>query len=156
MNAISLWEPWASLIMCGAKTIETRSWYTKYRGPLLVCAAKGGLPIYELINLLSQTAFLKGLAPLVGLPLNLKGDIPVPYPKIVDLNHGKALTVVNLVDCKKTDDLMQREFVDDKPFGDFSCGRYAWILKDNRPVKPFRVKGHQGFFQVPDELIHYR
>lgn len=26
MKAVSLWQPWASLIACGAKTIETRSW----------------------------------------------------------------------------------------------------------------------------------
>ncbi|NLE60710.1 MAG: ASCH domain-containing protein, partial [Planctomycetes bacterium] len=40
MKALSLWEPWASLMRCGAKTIETRSWYTSYRGPLLICGAK--------------------------------------------------------------------------------------------------------------------
>lgn len=34
MKAIRLWQPWASLIALGHKTIETRSWPTKYRGPL--------------------------------------------------------------------------------------------------------------------------
>ena len=40
VTAISLWEPWASLMATGAKTIETRGWATRHRGPLLICAAK--------------------------------------------------------------------------------------------------------------------
>ena len=46
MKAISLWQPWASLCVLpgpngrAVKTIETRSWPTKYRGPLAVHAAK--------------------------------------------------------------------------------------------------------------------
>lgn len=40
MKAITLWQPWASLIACGAKTIETRSWGTPYRGPLAIHASK--------------------------------------------------------------------------------------------------------------------
>lgn len=40
MKAISIREPWASLILQRKKTIETRVWQTKYRGPLLLCASK--------------------------------------------------------------------------------------------------------------------
>jgi hypothetical protein len=40
MKAISVKEPWASLIRSGKKTIETRTWKTHYRGPLLICASK--------------------------------------------------------------------------------------------------------------------
>ncbi len=40
MKAISIKEPWASLIKNGLKDIETRTWATKYRGPLLLCASK--------------------------------------------------------------------------------------------------------------------
>jgi len=40
MKAISLCQPWADLIALGYKTVETRYWATKYRGPLLICAAK--------------------------------------------------------------------------------------------------------------------
>ena len=38
--AISLHQPWATLIARGHKEYETRSWYTNYRGPLLICAAQ--------------------------------------------------------------------------------------------------------------------
>jgi hypothetical protein len=40
MKAISIWQPWATWIAEGRKHIETRTWRTHYRGPLLVCAAK--------------------------------------------------------------------------------------------------------------------
>lgn len=40
MKAISIREPWATLIRNGDKTIETRTWSTKYRGKILLCASK--------------------------------------------------------------------------------------------------------------------
>ena len=40
MKSLSVKEQWASLIMSGKKTIETRTWNTKYRGPLLICCSK--------------------------------------------------------------------------------------------------------------------
>ena len=63
MKAISLWEPWASAIayklehteilraegITAQKTIETRKWYTRYRGDLVICSTKNpkvpGLPM---------------------------------------------------------------------------------------------------------------
>jgi hypothetical protein len=41
-----------------------------------------------------------------------------------------------------------------RPFGDFSLGRYAWIFEDIIPVRMVKVKGSQGFFYVDDSLIH--
>ncbi len=40
-KALSLLQPWASLVVMGLKKIETRSWTTKYRGTLLIHAGKG-------------------------------------------------------------------------------------------------------------------
>ena len=63
MKAISLWEPWASAIayrpehhgilaaegITAQKRIETRKWYTRYRGDLVICSTKNpkvaGLPL---------------------------------------------------------------------------------------------------------------
>lgn len=39
VRALSLWQPWAGFVAVGTKTIETRHWSTKYRGPLLIHAA---------------------------------------------------------------------------------------------------------------------
>lgn len=40
MKALSLTQPWATLVAIGAKRLETRSWSTTYRGPLAIHAAK--------------------------------------------------------------------------------------------------------------------
>lgn len=40
MKALSVRQPWANLIATGQKTIETRTWATGYRGPLLIVSSK--------------------------------------------------------------------------------------------------------------------
>jgi len=40
MKILSIRQPWAALIVSGAKDVENRTWPTRYRGPLLVHAAK--------------------------------------------------------------------------------------------------------------------
>ncbi|MDX5091650.1 ASCH domain-containing protein, partial [Lactobacillus crispatus] len=40
MKAITIHQPWATLIALGEKQFETRSWETKYRGPLAIHAGK--------------------------------------------------------------------------------------------------------------------
>lgn len=39
MKALTLHQPWSSLVAIGVKTVETRSWGTTYRGPLAIHAA---------------------------------------------------------------------------------------------------------------------
>jgi hypothetical protein len=146
MKAISLWQPWASLIATGAKTIETRSWETKYRGPLVICAAKGGLSKGELIHQLCLRHIDCGLAPLVGEAL---GTYTGGAVKIEHLPFGKAVAVVNLIACKKTGDMTWSEINSQINFGNFTLGRYAWMLDHIRRItKPFPVVGRQGFFEV--------
>ena len=40
IKALTLWQPWASLIAWGEKQYETRSWSTEYRGLLAIHASK--------------------------------------------------------------------------------------------------------------------
>ncbi len=147
MKAISLWEPWASLIRTGAKTIETRSWSTHYRGELLICAAKGGLPRSEVREFLDLRDFQNGLAPL------FKDVLPPEAGRqqvtIDQLLFGKAVAIVELVDCKPTIDLTDEEIGSNRPFGDFTPGRYAWFFKMVRnDFLPFPITGSQGFFEI--------
>ena len=44
MKAITLHQPYATLIAIGAKRIETRGWRTLYRGPLAIHAARSLSP----------------------------------------------------------------------------------------------------------------
>lgn len=72
MKALSLIQPYASLIAVGKKTIETRTWSTKYRGKLLIVSSKK--PV----------------------------DKKVPYMGLLNLGlpFGMALAIVDLVDCR--------------------------------------------------------
>jgi len=132
IKAISLWEPWATLMRIGAKTIETRSWSTNYRGPLLICASKkqdkGSL------RLIYEPAFKRALG-LIGPPS--RGFF----------HFGKAVCIVDLVQCLRTEDV-GLVAMPERDFGDYSFGRFAWITKNRRLIEPFPVKGRQGLFNV--------
>ena len=45
---LTLHQPWASLVALGVKTIETRSWSAKYRGPLAIHAGSQRPPLMHL------------------------------------------------------------------------------------------------------------
>ena len=35
-------------------------------------------------------------------------------------------------------------------FGDYAAGRWAWLLRDVKPLNPpFEMKGRHGFFDLP-------
>lgn len=42
MKAITIWQPYASLIAAGLKEYETRSWPTRYRGPIAIHSPGSG------------------------------------------------------------------------------------------------------------------
>lgn len=136
IKALSLWQPWASLIAVGAKKHETRSWATNYRGPLLICAGSRPFRLKMFTH-----SFLRLLEECLGTQL---GKIP----------YGKALAVADLSNCRLmpawTD--LERILPDMAPyeglFGDYSPGRYAWKLENVQAIEPFPVKGRQGLFEV--------
>lgn len=39
-----------------------------------------------------------------------------------------------------------KEYSDQLPYGDFTPGRFAWILKNIQPIEPIPIKGHQGLW----------
>lgn len=41
MKALSIRQPWAWAIVNAGKRVENRTWETRYRGPILIHAAKG-------------------------------------------------------------------------------------------------------------------
>ncbi|MFA4903029.1 MAG: ASCH domain-containing protein [Desulfobaccales bacterium] len=152
IKALSLWQPWASLIAVGAKQYETRSWKTDYRGPLLICAAQGGLSEKALKELLIQPKFVKALEPLfdAGVPGdNLQQWIPSWF-----LPFGKAVAIAQLTACIPTFQYQTDWIGLEATFGDFSSGRYAWKLENVRAIEPFPVKGRQGLFkiEIPEDL----
>ena len=153
MKGLSLWQPWASLIATGAKRYETRSWPTNYRGPLLICAAKGGLPKRELADLLRQKEFRMGLSPVKGQPLSLAAETWAGV-WAEDLPFGKAVAVVDLINCYPTENVKIPPLDYERLYGDFTPGRYAWKLDNVRALRePIPVKGAQGLFDVDESVV---
>jgi activating signal cointegrator 1 len=137
MKALTLWEPWASLIFC-AKKIETRSRPIKYRGPIAIHAAK---------TLSKSAKIWTAATPEIGAAL------PVP---VDELPVGAVIGTVEIVDCLKVIEKNALTAVlsngrtvsgDELEFGDYTPGRYAWITKNPRMfAEPIPARGQQGLW----------
>jgi hypothetical protein len=137
MKALSLWQPWASLVALGEKRIETRIWSTPYRGPLAIHAAKK-LPPRWLGASRHSEAFVNELADV----LNCRRDHVAS--EIRKLPFGSVLCIVRLVQIEETsrirEILCQRELI----FGNYEDGRYAWHLElIERFESPLPAKGNR-------------
>ncbi len=142
MKALSVWQPYASLIIDGHKRFETRSWPTRYRGSLVICAGTHELSLLERRDI--------GYRPQV-LGKDVEWYFLLGYP---GLPFGKALGIVTLVNCFQATEMHLPLSEKEEALGDFSWGRWVWVLQDPRRFKePFPVRGQQGLFNIPDELI---
>lgn len=102
MKAITIWQPWASLLACGGKRFETRSWATSYRGPIAIHAAapsirrilKKCFPMRDWSyhpDHQAQTAFLEALSKAFGV----HGDGIMDY--LEKLPTGAVIATADLV-----------------------------------------------------------
>src|SRR5690348_7722015 len=56
MKALSLLQPWATLLCAGIKTVETRKFETEYRGEVCVYAGERGVPLNpEMADIVMET-----------------------------------------------------------------------------------------------------
>lgn len=177
MKFLTIRQPWASLISLGVKRIETRSWSTSFRGPLAIHAGKAK-PSRDLVRMgqwltrwdygEGRYAMSDGLGKWVALPLgavvavcDLIDVVPIVGP--TSPPDPNALTVVDwdgahlLLRYRYEDVLdlgMQIEHHTDQiPFGDFTPGRFAWMLDNVRPLDhPVPMKGAQGLRDVDNEM----
>ena len=134
MTRVNLPQPFATLIAIGAKRIETRSWGTKYRGPLAIHAAKGYPE--EARRLCSERPFQSALAKEGYFSAEL-------------LLRSHIVAVCNLVACEKmTPELIAMVPEPERSFGFYEPGRWMWMLEEVRPVSiPGEVKGALGLWE---------
>jgi activating signal cointegrator 1 len=143
VKALSLWQPWATLMAVDLKRNETRSWYTPYRGLLAIHAAKFwnsdlhsmclGHPFR--VSLESKWAGFDERARYCGLPA------------------GAFVCVVRLLDCVQITAANAPAGVE-RAFGDYTPGRYMWRTQLVRTLDlPLPYRGAQGIFDVPPGLL---
>jgi hypothetical protein len=137
-----------------AKKNETRSWATKYRGPLAIHASA------RMTNKQKDLCWLK---PFFD---------PLYDADLIDVNIdnfplGAVIATCNLVDCLKIRDLrpvkrdgniVQVAFLeaknslievmgDELAFGDYTPDRFAWMLEDVKQIEPVPAKGKLGLWE---------
>jgi hypothetical protein len=155
MKALTILQPWASLIPAGAKTIETRSWATKYRGPLAIHAGQSK----EYSLLVRHTPFYEALCQDKNSIVCYEWDnMPDSLP------FGAVIAIADLIDCLKVVVRVSLKIGDEKrvaavlennikvfgnelEFGDYTIGRYAWVLTNVRKINPVPAKGKQRLWE---------
>lgn len=145
IKAVTIWQPWASLIAWGEKRFETRSWPTKYRGLIAIHAAKRwGWEQREVVE--RRKPYIEAISKHISM--NWEGE------RLHQLPLGHVVAVAKLVDVYKADDVCYLYTDKEKEFGDFRAGRYAWRLEFVTPIDPTPAKGAQGlwWWQVPPSL----
>ena len=140
MRALTLFEPWATLCVVGAKQLETRSWGTPYRGPLAIHVSKKSPP--EAMALCYVEPFFSTLA-AAATQLGAFGWHP-----------GCIIGIVELLACYETGDNEFGGLTDkERAFGDYSPGRFAWRLSNPRRLAvPVPCRGNRGLWTVPPEV----
>jgi activating signal cointegrator 1 len=152
MKVLSLLQPWASLVVMGAKQIETRSWNTKYRGPLLIHASKKYTGAQKSLAVDFNVNHGAGLGFTEDLPVGLIiGSVNLietfPTEKAWSGTGGIGWKINNKV-VVDNDLRMMNITKAEEAYGDYSPGRYGWMLSD--PVqftKGVPVNGKLGIWE---------
>lgn len=177
MKAISLWQPWASLIACGAKPYETRDWAPPRAligQTIAIHAAKkidkgaaqfaeelmygqhqpGGFGLADkLLATMARTPdrlmglFGQACMPIGCVVCTARLDAAFELGDPAEGTAVPAASVKSRMISRPMPDCFTVRYDD---FGDYAPGRWAWLLRDVRPlIPPPPTLGRQGFFDLP-------
>lgn len=153
IRGFSLRQPHASLVAFGSKVIETRSWRTRWRGTLLIHASSAKIARDDAEYIRMSESFQQGL---LG---NDPDDLPL----------GAIVAVATLLDVIEIPEgipcpgkLLGEGIVvrgtklppdgNECDFGDYTPGRFAWVLGAIRKVDPVPCSGARGLWRASPEL----
>lgn len=128
MKVLSLYQPYATLVVIGAKCVETRSWKPDYRGELYIHAS-ARMPKW------------------CREKLDREGFVDFLHDKVLPL--GQVLGRVTLDGMMTTTEWKSSERFNHKEmlFGDYDPRRYAWLLSNPVPLDvPLPAKGSLGIW----------
>lgn len=148
--ALTLRQPWATLIAIGAKRIETRRWHPRENPGVIVIAS-------------SKT-------PMSG-PTRDRCNAP-PFSEVLPYDAERAavkapvgciLAVAAVDEFRPTVGVSDEDLDHEGHFGDYREGRWAWYLTDVAPLdepipipsaKPGEKKDFRlGLWKVPAKLV---
>lgn len=177
MKAISLWQPWASLIAAGAKPFETRHWAPPREligTTIAIHAAKkidksaidlaemiaygqhpeGGFPLADKLSALDNNCpdermgiFGHATFPIGCVVCTARLDAAFQLGEAATGTARPAAMIVRHFTSRPMPSCFTVRYDD---FGDYAPGRWAWLLTDVRPlIPPPPAVGRQGFFDLP-------
>jgi activating signal cointegrator 1 len=135
VKALTVTQPWATLIAVGAKHVETRSWTADYRGLLAIHAAHR---FPGRARELCQTNPFRLVLDQVGIagPKALPCGMVVATCRLTAVHPtSRPLPAAWPAGCYEV------------VFRDHRPGRYAWLLTDVTPLtRPVRARGTLGLW----------
>jgi hypothetical protein len=129
MKAITISQPFASLIASGEKWVENRHWSTNYRGPLAIHAGKG-------LQYLTKGELAEYDTSKVIAIAQLQTCLQIT--EIRDMGRSAlkgAIVAGSSVTWSQLNDHQHTE------------GPYCWVLGDIRRIEPIAATGKQGLWE---------
>lgn len=116
LRALTIKQPWASLLVHGIKTVENRSWTTAYRGPIAIHAGAS-----------RERNAAQMIADCLGRELTKHER--VRWLLDADLPHGQVLGVVDLLDVVPVEQTHQQE-------SPWVLGPWCWRVRARQQFQP--------------------
>lgn len=153
LYALTVWQPWASLIMVGAKPFEWRRWCAPaaYHGQQIVIHAGARRlvrdEVEDLVERFAQGEAPHGMDATKALPLLLPIlEFGQTLPTAAGLGTGrlgKPRRAADLVAAGMIAGPDDSERIDEAVWG--------WPVSEVEPwPQPMPMRGHQGFWRWPD------
>lgn len=166
LKVLTLWQPWASLIMIGAKPWEFRSWSYVARGVGVkpgdtIGIHAGARPIKpmevkDLLARLDDPINSTGLIPDLARALLERLDAASKCKGVIELSAVLGTAKIGAPALSSTVKPEWAELIADSDRLEH-CN-WAWPMTDiHRFTDPVHVAGHQGFWNCPfpeSELAH--
>ena len=162
IKALTLWQPWASLIAKGIKTIETRGWsapWTLWGQRIAIHAGRKSVPVYSLPPAMREK---------LEWQFGRSWDTSLPSGAVVatarligcgvvhDLRDTGSGTIAVFGAATKlyTDDMERIPSVHVDAYGDFGLGRHLWLLDQIEELEtPVPARGMQKLWTLPEGVL---
>jgi activating signal cointegrator 1 len=156
MKAITVYQPWASLIAIEAKQYETRSWKTNYRGMIAIHAALKPFDtrswLDRELHSFAEALKLSDIYSFDKLPYGCivaTAELVECYMMYDNIDNGIYIARTQPIKHEGDYPFTEIEKISEREqyFGDWREGRYAWEFGNMTQLpKPIPAKGKQGLW----------
>ena len=153
MKALTLWQPWASLIMIGAKPYEFRKWdyrdrYSYLQGQRIVIhAGARAIRPAEVEDIVARMQDrISSLRAEIAMPLLERLRAAYRCNGVIEISCGLGTAILG------TPKSVSSLFSSPADSARIDHHMWAWPLTDiQRFDSPVPMKGHQGFWNWPSQ-----